>query len=294
AGDLTARVVEGKAANLKPTVDAVEAPDSPLEFVGLARRDRLPEDLDDVRQIFGMKSAVRAPLPHGLERLATELSELVVGRLDVAVRIEDDDQARNGVHDPPRLARALAQGMLGAPALDELTDLAAEVRHHVEQIAVGLADLTADQIDDAQDLGAEEDRKGKGRVKPVARGGARAEEGRVVGEIRDAHGCAARPGPARQTAPARKRARPSRGLELRGLDRRRAPQLRATENTRFPIQEPPRAEVPSHALAQGPEDPGHRFLDRDRFRQDPGGAVLREDSLPGTLALGQVGDEGDA
>src|SRR5262249_21207705 len=48
------------------------------------------------------------------------------------------------------------------------------------------------------------------------------------------------------------------------------------------------------ALAQGPEDPGHRFLDRDRFRQDPGGAVLREDSLLGTLALGQVEDERDA
>src|SRR5262249_49352760 len=150
----------------------------------------------------------------GLERLTTELEELVVGRLDVAVRSQDDDQPWNGVHDPPRLARALAQGLLGAPALDELTDLAAEVRHHVEQIPVGLADLTADQIDDAQDLGAEEDRKGEGRVKPFARGDARAGGGRVLGEIRDAHGRAARPRPARQAAPARERARPSRGLEL--------------------------------------------------------------------------------
>ena len=62
-------------------------------------------------------------------------------------------------HRQPRHVRQLclrlAQRFLGALAFDELTDLATDAGHHIEQVRVGLADLTADKIDDAEDLAAE-------------------------------------------------------------------------------------------------------------------------------------------
>ena len=86
-----------------------------------------------------------------------------------------------------QLCLGLAQGFLGALAFDELTDLAANAGHHVEQVLVGLADLTADDIDDAEDLAAEQDRKGEGRVQPFTRGDAR-EGSWVMHDIRNARG----------------------------------------------------------------------------------------------------------
>ena len=126
-----------------------------------------------------------------------------------------------------QLCLRLAQGFLGALAFNELTELAADAGHHVEQVLVGLADLTADEIDDAEDLAAKQDRKGEGRVQPFTRGDARAEEGWVMHDIRNARGCMARPDLAWQPTPRPERARPGGGLELRGLDRRLAPHLRA-------------------------------------------------------------------
>src|SRR5882757_2218214 len=46
----------------------------------------------------------------------------------------------------------LAQRLLGALALDELTDLAADGSQHVEQLLIGLPDLAAEKLDHAQDF----------------------------------------------------------------------------------------------------------------------------------------------
>src|SRR5882757_6005323 len=46
----------------------------------------------------------------------------------------------------------LAQRLLGALALDELTDLAADGSQHVEQFLIGLPDLAAEKLDHAQDI----------------------------------------------------------------------------------------------------------------------------------------------
>src|SRR5262249_36007998 len=49
-------------------------------------------------------------------------------------------------------------------ALDELADLAADGRHHGEQVRVGLTYLAAEELHDPQDVAAEQDGKSEGRV----------------------------------------------------------------------------------------------------------------------------------
>src|SRR5262249_8529006 len=210
-----------------PGVVAIEPRGARLGVVGLACRDGWREDLEDARQILWMNGSVRAPLPHGVLRLAAVGDELVVDQVDFARRSQDGDQARKGVHDQARLALAFAESLLRPLALDELTDLAAQGRHRVEQALVGLADLTAEEVDDAEDLAGEEDRKGEGRVQPFARGDARPHEGGVPEDIGNACRRAARPHRSRQPAAPWKRARASEGLELRGLEGRPTPHLRA-------------------------------------------------------------------
>ena len=67
-----------------------------------------------------------------------------------------------------RLARP--ERFFGPLALDELADLAADGRHHVEQVLVGLPYLVAEELHDPQDVSAEQDGKAEGRVQPFARG----------------------------------------------------------------------------------------------------------------------------
>ena len=52
----------------------------------------------------------------------------------------------------------------GPLALDELADLPAEGRHHLEQCLVGLADLAAEKCHDAVDFLSEKDWKAHGRA----------------------------------------------------------------------------------------------------------------------------------
>ena len=56
------------------------------------------------------------------------------------------------------------QSFLDALAFNELTDLAADGGHRVEQLLIGLLDLAAEKLDHAQDFAPEQDRKADGRV----------------------------------------------------------------------------------------------------------------------------------
>ena len=136
---------------------------------------------------------------------------------------------------------ALSELLFGPLALDKLSNLAADRRHQVQKSLVRLVDAMARQIDDAEDLGAEQDRKGEGRMQPVTCGGLRAKEGWVLYDIRNTGRLAAYPDPARQPPPGRKRAGPGRGLELRGFDPRPMPQLGAPQYALFSVDPPQRA-----------------------------------------------------
>ena len=190
---------------------------------------------DDSASALAIGHDPHGGLPGALQVLGGEPAHAGIGAIDHGAERLIDFMGDRGRQLAQRrqpchvrqLRLGLAQGLLGPLAFDELTDLAADAGHHVEQVLVGLADLTADEIDDAEDLAAEQDWKGEGRVQPFTRGDARAEEGWVMHDIRNAHGRTARPDPAWQPTPRPERARPGGDLELRGLDRRLAPHLRA-------------------------------------------------------------------
>src|SRR5262249_36340610 len=86
------------------------------------RRDRLHEFLRDARQIRGMNRSVRAPLPHGLQRLAAVPEEFVVNEFELAGGSQGGNEAWNRVHDEARLALALSHGLLRPLALGQVED----------------------------------------------------------------------------------------------------------------------------------------------------------------------------
>src|SRR6266702_1321083 len=111
--------------------------------------------------------------------------------------------------------------------------------------------------------------------------------------IWNVRGSTARPDPARKPAPRPERARPGDSFELRRLDRRFAPHLRAAECPRFPVDAPQHTDVPSHALAHRLQDLWRRFRDRRGVRQDARNSVLHEQALLGAPALGYIDDGSD-
>src|SRR5207237_6658740 len=82
-----------------------------------------------------------------------------------------------------QLRLGLAQGCLGALALDELANLVADGCHRMEQVLVRLPDLLAEELHDPQDVAAEQDGKAESRVQSFACSDERAGEVRVVDDM---------------------------------------------------------------------------------------------------------------
>src|SRR5262249_16389448 len=98
--------------------------------------------------------------------------------------------------------------------LDELTDLAADGREHLEQVRVGLTDSRAEKVDDAQHFGLEDHGKGKGSMKAFRRGDRSTWEVPITNNIGNPDRRAAAPDTTRQTNAGKKRHFPSHALEL--------------------------------------------------------------------------------
>src|SRR5262249_50759897 len=99
-----------------------------------------------------------------------DLQETIIERLFVLVE-QDFDRAKTLVDRFEQRAVILfrlAQFRLGALALDELTDLAADGRQHIEQLLIRLPDLAAEELDHAKEFPPEQDRKANGRVQSFA------------------------------------------------------------------------------------------------------------------------------
>src|SRR5712672_1207901 len=95
-----------------------------------------------------------------------DLQKTIIDRLFVLVK-QNFNRAKtlvNRVEQHAVILFRLAQFHLGALALDELTDLAADGSQHVEQLLIGLPDLAAEKLDHAQDFPPEQDGKAEGRV----------------------------------------------------------------------------------------------------------------------------------
>src|SRR5207247_3329828 len=79
----------------------------------------------------------------------------------------------------------MANFALGALALDELADLAADGGEHLQQVLVRLADLTAEKLDYPQHLAPQADRKAEGSMKSAQRRAWRPREILVLEHVRN-------------------------------------------------------------------------------------------------------------
>ena len=78
ANDPAACIAQRKAVVLEPPVHAVRPPQPLHDLVWIARADRLREDVDDVRKVFRVHGAVRAPTFQLLQRLSGVFEDVVI------------------------------------------------------------------------------------------------------------------------------------------------------------------------------------------------------------------------
>ncbi len=190
--------------------------------------------------------------------------------------------------DVGQLRLGMMQRLLGPFALDELTDLAADRRHHVEQVVIGWPDFVAEELHHANDLAAEEDWNGERRVQALAAGERRARKVGVRNDVGDVDGLTTEPGAAGQPDPGRERAQAAGGFESRDLDGIGVPNLHAAEHARLAVEAPQRTDVPAQDFANRSKDLGRRFLQARGLRQDLGDLVLRHETVLGELAVRDV------
>ena len=186
---------------------------------------------------------------------------------------------RRDTRDVSQLRLGETQPVLRALPLDELADLAAESRHHVEKILIGWLYLAAQELDDSQDLAGQQYGKPEGGVQPLASGDGRASEVRVVNNVGNAYGSATGPDAPRQPDASAERAGERRGRELRDGHGFLVPYLDAAQDFLLSIDAPQRAEIPIQKLAHGPKDVWHSLLEGRSLGQRLGDDVLRQEPL---------------
>jgi len=165
---------------------------------------------------------------------------------------------------------------LGALPLDDLADLAADVRHHRQQRPVGRPQLAAEEFEDGDRLAPHHDRERHGRVQPRAPGERRAREGLVGREVFDPEGLAAPPhaaGQPRVAAP--ERPPPRRAHELAPVPAVRAPGLDEAQRRRLAVARPHEPHLPTQRLAHGAQDARHGLLEIPRLGERARHLVLR-------------------
>src|SRR5687768_11091848 len=94
-----------------------------------------------------------------------------------------------------------SQSLFRPLTLDKLPDLAADGRHQLEQIFVRLPDLVAEELDDAQDLIAQQDGEAERAVEPFRGGEGRTREVVVLDHVGNPGRLAAGPDAAGQADP---------------------------------------------------------------------------------------------
>ena len=177
---------------------------SPRLLLDLAH-DGLP-GLDDgplvlpgrVGVLLGEEVEVR--LAHGLGGVAQAkpAGQGLVDAEEAALDVLEVDRVGEGIHQRVQEVTLLEDLLLGLLALDELADLAADGREHLEQVLIGLLDLAAEGLDDAQDVAADDDREAEGAVQALAGRGPSPREVRVRDDVPDPGRLAARPDAAGQ------------------------------------------------------------------------------------------------
>ena len=168
------------------------------------------------------------------------------------------DRVRHRVHDRGEQVTLLEDGLLGLLPLHELADLAADGGQHPEQLLVGLLDLAAEDLHDAQDVAADRDREPERPVQPDAGRGRRPREIPVRDDVRDPGRLAAGPDASRQADAPANGCPSAQGHELFHAGRRRMPDLAATQDVGLRVDPPHRAQPASPARRRPPARPRTR------------------------------------
>src|SRR6476659_9656689 len=153
---------------------------------------------------------------------------------------------RRDPDDVRELQLDLSDSVFGPLPLDELSDLTPDRNHHVEEILVGLSDLAAEEVDDAQYFAAEQNGKGERRMQSFTRRDRRAGKRRTLlrTEVGKVDWLPAPPNCTRQTDPGLERGRARFGFKFRNLNGFFMPHLDATEYARLLVHRPKRSHVP--------------------------------------------------
>ena len=185
----------------------------------------------------------------------------------------------------------LSDSVFGPLPLDELSDLTPDRYHHVEEILVGLSDLAAEEVDDAQYFAAEQNGKGERRMQSFTRRDRRAGKRRTLlcTEVGKVEWLPAPPDCTRQPDPGLERGRARFGFKFRNLNGFFMPHLDATEYARLLVHRPKRSHVPYQVFTDSPEYSWCDFLETRRRRQYlRDGMLCQEAELLITLPLGGI------
>jgi hypothetical protein len=185
------------------------------------------------------------------DHLGGRVAERPLGRRvyldDVAVAVHRDHAVERGGEDGALARLALAQPLLGAPALDAVADPAAEARHRREQVVVAVARLAGEELDRTEDAAAAADREPERGAQALADGHRRAREVGVRADVGDPGRLAAGADAAGQALAGGERDVARDALERLG----RLPGLDAAQ--RLVLRQPHRPRVPAQRAADGGE-----------------------------------------
>ncbi len=134
---------------------------------------------------------------------------------------------------------------------DELPNLAADGREHLQEVVVGGAHFPTEELDDSDDFRTVIDGKGEGAVHAFFDGRGRAREVIIAGRVHDPCRLAAGPNATRQSLVRGKRHLPSLFFELRRFDTWIMPKRDAAHQVDPCIHLPDRSDLPSHAHPDG-------------------------------------------
>ena len=203
-----------------------------------------------------------------------------IDALEVAVEAGDHEHVEAEREEAVEL-------VLGAPAIDEHADLAADGRQHREQIGVGRADLAAEELHHAEHFAAQQDREPERRVEAFARRDRRAREIPVLRHVGNPDRLAAGPHPAGQPDAPREGRRAADGVELGKRAGLRRENLGTAQDVVLAIDVPERAVLPVERAADGFEDARHGLGERRGLDERAGHHMLGPEASLGQPVAAQ-------
>src|SRR4029434_2691709 len=114
----------------EPAEHAVGAPERKLHLEGVAGSQAVGPTLEDAGEDLGIVHRLPAPALHRLRGAAGVLRPPAVEVVEVAARERAPGEPRQVLHDRTELPLALAQRLLGAPAVLDVDD-ASDVPHEL-------------------------------------------------------------------------------------------------------------------------------------------------------------------